>query len=98
LLLDSFFEEEKDNELARTPLFELEKSSVGKNLSQISVLKGSVLLNSDPDLIDKDFLFVLRRLLPSKNSLYCLRILIPDTVLFSNGEAKFLVYNGKVVY
>ena len=50
----------------------------------------------DHDITDKDFLFVLRRLLPAKNSPYSLKILIPDTVVFWNGEAKFMIYNGKV--
>ena len=63
-------------------------------------MKSSMLLNNtttfDHDIADKDFLFVLKRLLPAKNSPYSLKILIPDTVVFWNGEAKFMVYNGKV--
>jgi len=76
----------------------MEKSTYLKNVSQVSGLKSSSINNTtaDHDLIDKDFLFVLKRLLPAKNSQYSLRVLIPDTVVFWNGEAKFLIYNGKV--
>lgn len=94
-MLDSFFEED-EKDIEKTAFFEIEKSCMLKNVSQISGLKSSIQLISDNELMDRDFLFVLKRLLPAKNSFYSLRILIPDTVVFLNGEAKFLIYNGNV--
>jgi len=39
---------------------------------------------------------VLRRLLPPKNMPYTLRIFIPETVAFVDGEAKFMTMTEKV--
>ena len=90
-------DKDKNSEREKMSQFEMEKSSVFRNISQASPLKSGMLLTStENEIIDKDFLFILKRLIPSKNSIYSLRILIPDTVVFHNGEAKLLAFNGKV--
>lgn len=102
IMLDSFFGEEDEKfesyDKVRSSALEMEKSTVLRTFSQISALRSPPFSGPDHELLDKDFLFVLKRILPSKNSLYSLRILIPDTVVFFNGEAKYMVYNGQVCF
>ena len=42
---------------------------------------------------DKDFVFILKRLIPPTHASQSLRLPIPETVAFINGEAKFIVSN-----
>ena len=51
------------------------------------------LVNSE---LEKDFVFIIKRLIPSKNVPRSLRLFIPDTVAFINGEVKFIIMTGKV--
>lgn len=53
--------------------------------------------NSDGSLgLEKDFVFILKRLIPGKNMLNSLRICIPDTACFMQGECKFIAFTAKV--
>lgn len=45
--------------------------------------------------MEKDFVFLLRRLLPIAKINRTLNIIIPDTVCFINGEPKLIVYNNR---
>ena len=45
---------------------------------------------------EKDFIFILKRLYPPKHVISTPRLLIPETVGFINGEAKFIVITTKV--
>lgn len=47
--------------------------------------------------VEKDFVFVLKRLIPPKNALGTIRVNIPETVCFISGEAKFIA-STKVLY
>lgn len=100
-MLDSFFDNDEKFENSgkmKPPINDMEKSTFLRAFSQQgSTMRSSTLLASDHELLDKNFLYILRRLLPAKNSLYSLRIMIPDTVVFYNGEAKYIVYNGNVI-
>lgn len=49
----------------------------------------------DQDL-EKDFVFVLKKLVPPRELPYTLRIFIPETIAFADGEAKFIVLTEKV--
>jgi len=45
---------------------------------------------------EKDFVFILKRLAPHKAMSNSLRLFIPDTACFIQGECKFIAYTGKV--
>ena len=51
--------------------------------------------NTEPE---KDFVFILKRLIPPKQIPYTLRLFIPETVCFTDGEAKFIALTEKVAY
>jgi len=48
--------------------------------------------NPEPE---KDFVFVLKRLIPSKNTPYNLRISVPETIAFIDGEPKLVALTEK---
>jgi len=50
-------------------------------------------MNSEPE---KDFIFILRKLIPPKKLPYSVRIFIPETVAFVDGDPKFIVQTEKV--
>ena len=52
--------------------------------------------NTGSSVDEKDFIFVLKRLYAPKNIIRTPRLLIPETVGFINGEAKFIVITTKV--
>jgi len=45
---------------------------------------------------EKDFVFILRKLIPPKKFPYSVRVFIPETVAFVDGDAKFIVTAEKV--
>ena len=47
---------------------------------------------------EKDFVFILKRLHPPKNVIRSLRLLIPETIGFINGEAKFILITARVSF
>ena len=52
--------------------------------------------NQQSPPIEKDFVFILKRLAPLKYMMNTLRLFIPDTACFIQGECKLIVYTGKV--
>ena len=52
--------------------------------------------NDQCQTYEKDFTFVLKRLMPTKHTSHTLRLRIPDTVIFINGQPKFFVLQNKV--
>ena len=52
--------------------------------------------NKGSSVEEKDFIFVLKRLYAPKNIVRTPRLLIPETVGFINGDAKFIVITAKV--
>ncbi len=52
-------------------------------------------LNSEPE---KDFIFILRKLIPPKKLPYSVRIFVPETVAFVDGDPKFIVQSEKVYF
>jgi len=46
--------------------------------------------------IEKDFVFILKRLAPNKGMSNTLRLFIPDTACFIQSECRFIAYTGKV--
>ena len=45
---------------------------------------------------EKDFIFILKRLAPHKNVTNSLRLFVPDTACFIQGECRLLAFTGKV--
>ena len=59
--------------------------------------KGFVFDETQQNLpIEKDFVFILKRLAPPKYMMNTLRLFIPDTACLVQGECKMIVYTGKV--
>jgi hypothetical protein len=55
-------------------------------------------MDEDSDSQNQDFPFLLKKLLPVKNNAKSLKLLIPDTVVFQNGEPIFIIYNSRDQY
>ena len=49
----------------------------------------------DEKPLEKDYAFILTRLQPVKRSTRALRLFVPETIAFSQGEAKLLAYTPK---
>lgn len=47
--------------------------------------------------LDKDFVFVIKKLYPPKHVQRSLRLFVPDTAAFGGGEIKYIVMTGKVI-
>ena len=65
--------------------------------------KSSVLMRNIPGGVasntsqqEKDFFLVMKRLVPPNKFLRSIRLTIPETCFFQNGDPKFIVYSGKV--
>lgn len=59
----------------------------------INNYRGEELLPQDQD---RDFCFVMRKLIPPKHIQRSLRLYVPETVTFNGGEAKYIVMTARV--
>ncbi len=45
---------------------------------------------------DREFLYIIKRLMPKKNTTHTMRLTMPETLFFAGGFPSFLVHPGKV--